>query len=449
MSTLGVNLQSLTGSTQGLDVSAIIQQLTYAAQAPERIWQSQQRVLQVRTSALTQINTGIATLLTDLQNLTDITGAIGAVTANSSDTSLVSATASAGAALGSHVLVVSNLASTASYYSDPVATSTTPLAAGSFSIQVGSNAPSTITIDNTNNTMDQLAATINNAKLGVTANVVTDSNGARLSIVANNSGTASDVTISNNTTGLALTKASSGKDASLTVDGVPISSASNTVKGVVPNVTFNLNGASPNTQVTVNVAPDTEAVLAAVNTFVKDYNTVIQEVNAGYAIDQTAGTAGPLIGDSTGAIVQQQLLDMSTYSVAGAGNFTSLASLGISTANDGTLTVDSAALSNAVTSDFQSFQKFFQGTSGLGTFFTKQLTQMTDPTQGALSIDLKSFQATSQSLQTQIDDMETYISTEQQQWKTQYERANILLQQLPQLEKQIQVQLGFYSSTGK
>ena len=449
MSTLGVNLQSLTGSTQGLDVSAIIQQLTYAAQAPERIWQSQQRVLQVRTSALTQINTGIATLLTDLQNLTDITGAIGAVTGNSSDTSLVSATASAGAALGSHVLVVSNLASTASYYSDPVATSTTPLAAGSFSIQVGSNAPSTITIDNTNNTLDQLAATINNAKLGVTANVVTDSNGARLSIVANNSGTASDVTISNNTTGLALTKASSGKDASLTVDGVPISSASNTVKGVVPNVTFNLNGASPNTQVTVNVAPDTEAVLAAVNTFVKDYNTVIQEVNAGYAIDQTAGTAGPLIGDSTGAIVQQQLLDMSTYSVSGAGNFTSLASLGISTANDGTLTVDSAALTNAVTSDFQSFQKFFQGAAGLGTFFSQQLTQMTDPTQGAMSIDLKSFQATSQSLQTQIDDLETYISTEQQQWKTQYERANILLQQLPQLEKQIQVQLGFYSTTGK
>jgi flagellar hook-associated protein 2 len=202
MSTMGVSLQSLTGSSGGLDVTAIVQQLTYAAQAPERLWKSQQQVLQVQTTALSQIKTSLSSLLTDIQSLTDVTGAIGAVTTTSSNSSLVTASGMAGASLGSHLVVVDSLATTASYYTDPVASSSTPLATGSFTIKVGSNAAQTITIDNTNNTMDGLAATINNANLGVTANVVTDAKGARLSIVANSSGLANDITIANNTSGL-------------------------------------------------------------------------------------------------------------------------------------------------------------------------------------------------------------------------------------------------------
>jgi len=446
MATLGLNLQSLTGSTQGLDVATIVAQLTYAAQAPERIWQAQQQELQVEMQALTVISGGMSTLLNDINNLTDFNGAIAAVTTTSSDSSLVTAAASAGAALGSHVVTVNNLASTASYYSNAVASADTPLATGSFNIQIGSNAPTAITIDDTNNTLTQLAATINQANVGVTANVVTDSNGARLAIVSNSSGAAGDITISNDTTGLGFTRGSTGTDASLTVDGVPISSASNTVTGVVPNVTFNLVGADPNTQVTIGVTPDTQTVIDAVNTFVKDYNTLMQSINAGYAIDQVNQTRGPLIGDSTGDMVQQQLLDMATYSVTGAGSYSTLASLGINMENDGTLTVDTTQLTGAITNDFSNFQKFFQdASSGFGTYFAKVLTQATDPTQSAVAIDVKSIQSTNQSLQTQIDDLETYLATEKQQWEAQYNQANILLQQLPQLEKQLAVQLGYYN----
>jgi flagellar hook-associated protein 2 len=228
---------------------------------------------------------------------------------------------------------------------------------------------------------------------------------------------------------------------------VPVSSASNTVTGVVPNLTFTLNGADKNAQVTIAVSPDTQAVLDAVKTFVDDYNATMKQINAGYAVDTTNMTAGPLIGDSSADIVQQQLLNMATYSVTGAGNYSTLASLGITMANDGTLSADTTKLTSAVTGNFQNFKAFFQGTSGFGTFFAQQLTQATDPTQGALSLDLKSISATNQSLQRQIDDLDTYIVTEQAQWKAQYERANIALQQLPVLQKQIAIQLGTYNST--
>ena len=74
-------------------------------------------------------------------------------------------------------------------------------------------------------TLNDLASYINGLGAGVTANVVNDSSGARLSIVSNSSGTANDITISGET-GLNFTRASTGADASLTVDGIPIDSAS-------------------------------------------------------------------------------------------------------------------------------------------------------------------------------------------------------------------------------
>jgi len=228
---------------------------------------------------------------------------------------------------------------------------------------------------------------------------------------------------------------------------VPITSASNTVNGVVPGVTFSLLAAAPGTQVTIGVTPDTDAAVQAVTDFVDSYNKLAQAMQKGFAVDPTSHTAGALVGDSSADMLQQQLLDMTTYAVTGAGAFTTLRSLGITMNNDGTLTVDSKALQNAAASDYTNFKSFFQGTSGFASFFSKQLTQETDPTQGIVSVDIKGLQASKDSLQDQIDNFETFLIAQQQQWMKQYEQANIILQQLPQLQKQIESQLGTLSSS--
>ena len=446
MGTFGIDLSSLTGTT-GIDVNSLVSQLTYVARAPERVWQSSQQGLQVQIDALNGLNTGLSDLLTKVNNMKDITGGLGAVLTTSSDSEVVDATATAGAAIATHVVIVNSLAATSSYYTAPVATGDTALNNGSFTIQVGSNAPTTITIDGTNNTLNKLAAAINQAGLGITANVTTDVSGARLSLVANQSGAASDINITADSSGLGFTKAAAGKDATLTVDGVPITSASNTVNGVVPGVTFSLLAAAPGTQVTIGVTPDTDAAVQAVTDFVDSYNKLAQAMQKGFAVDPTSHTAGALVGDSSADMLQQQLLDMTTYAVTGAGAFTTLRSLGITMNNDGTLTVDSKALQNAAASDYTNFKSFFQGTSGFASFFSKQLTQETDPTQGIVSVDIKGLQASKDSLQDQIDNFETFLIAQQQQWMKQYEQANIILQQLPQLQKQIESQLGTLSSS--
>jgi flagellar hook-associated protein 2 len=185
----------------------------------------------------------------------------------------------------------------------------------------------------------------------------------------------------------------------------------------------------------------------AVTDFVDAYNKIAAMMQKGFQVNPASHQAGALVGDSSADMLQQQLLDMSTYSVSGAGPFGTLRSLGITINNDGTMSVDDKTLTNAANSDYANFKNFFQSPAGFATFFSQQFTEETSPTQGMVSVDIKGLQATQQSLQRQVDDFETFLLTQQQQWQKQYEQANIILQQLPQLEKQIQAQLATLSTS--
>jgi len=437
-------------SGQGIDVTSAVNQLVTAARAPETGWQTQQQNLQAAGTALNQLNSDLSNLEDKINALKDISGALGSVSTSSSNSSVVTVSAQPGTAAGTHVLVVNDLASTSSYYTDPVASSSTPLTDGtSFTIQVGSGSPTTITLDSTDDTLQTLATKINGLSLGVTANVVTDANGARLALVAQNSGAASDITVSGDSTGLNFTKAVTGANATLTVDGVPVSSASNSVSGVVAGVTFNLVGSAPNTEVTVGVASNTDTAIQAVNDFVTAYNTAIQDLNAQFTFNTGSQTSGPLSGDTNARMVQQQLLAFASYSVSGAGSFSTLGSLGINMNDDGTLTVDAPTLNNAVSANYQDFQNFFQSSSGFATYVSGQLSTLTDPTEGAFYLEIQSDQTTYKSLQGQIDDLETYIASEQTRWLAQYNQINVTLQELPLLQQQIDAELGFTNNNNK
>jgi len=428
-------------SGQGIDVTSVVSQLVSAARAPEVAWQNQQQTLQTQEGSLNQLNSELSALQTAVQSLKDANGGLGAVNTSSSNPNIATISAAAGTPTGNHTVVVNNLATTSSYYSAPVASASTTLANGSFTLQVGSGAPTTITIDSTDNTLAGLASQINGMNLGVTANVITDASGARLSLVAQNSGTPGDLTISADTTGLGFTKVP-GVNASLTVDGVPVSSASNSVSGVIPGVTLNLTGADSGTTVSLGITSNTDSAAQAINNFVNAYNSLIADLNSQFTYNAATQSSGPLSGDGTARMVEEQILGFAGYSVSGAGNIQTLRSLGINMNDDGTLTVDSAALNNALSSDYQDVQNFFQSGTGFATYLDGQLSQLTDPTEGAFYLDLKGAQSTVQSLQDQIDGFETYIATQQQQWTDQYNQINVLLQEFPLLQQQTDAELG-------
>jgi flagellar hook-associated protein 2 len=447
MSSSITNLLSSANSSTGLGQGIDVQQFVQLALAGD---QANITALQNNQTALNSQSTALATITSDLNNLqnaalalSDPLGALNAQSATSSNSTVLSATASSTASAGSHSITVTSLATTSSYYTAPVASASTPLATGSFQVSVGGGAAATVTINSTNNTLTGLASAINNQNIGVLASVITDSNGSRLALVSQTTGAPGDLTVSANTTGLTFNKAVTGTNAALTVDGVPISSSSNTVSGVINGVTLNLASAAPTGPVTLTVAPDTTQATSAVNQLVSAYNTAINDINKQFAVAPDGSGGGPLESDGSLREAQQQLLSSVAYSVTGNNGAVNLASIGVNLNNDGTLSVDSGTLASALSSNFSGVQNFLQSTTnGFAGNLNTALTNLTQAGTGVLGLDAQSIAQSSQALGQQISDLQAALAVKQQNLTQVYAQVNTTLQELPLLQSQIAQQLA-------
>lgn len=314
MGTVGISFGSPT-SGAGFDVSATVATIVSNLRNVEAPWKNQLSSLQSQDAVLSSLGTLFSNLSNDLGNLTDFQGTLAQKTGSSSDTNVLELTsASASAVAGTHTVVVNNLAQTSSGYLNAISNAGDTLS-GSISIQVGSGTAQTVQVDPSNPTLAGLAAAINSANVGVTASVLTDSSGSRLSIVSGTSGANGNLTISssiadtsNANTTLNFNSAITGKDASLVVDGVSLTTSSNVVTNLIPGVTFQLlSPTASGSQVQVIIANYNTGVESAISGFVSDYNSLISTLNAQQGKD-SAGNPEPLYGSPTVSLLQQQLL---------------------------------------------------------------------------------------------------------------------------------------------
>jgi flagellar hook-associated protein 2 len=322
------------------------------------------------------------------------------------------------------------------------------LGANSFTLTSGGT---TTTISTTTGeTYATLASDINAMNLGVTATAGSDANGTSLS-VASTDGT-TPFTISEPSFG--FTQSATGANASLTVDGVPVSSASNTVTGAISGVNLSLAAADPGVPVSLAVTSNAAQVSTAINQFVSDYNTAIGLVNAQFTIASGSTSEGVLASDPTIVNLQSTLEGALNYTATPATGTTTTVStlndLGITMGTDGTLSVDTATLNSALANNPNDVQNFFEGSAlnGFANSVNNALTSFTEPADGAFTVDLSGISATNADLTTQISDFETnYIASQQTNLTAMYSSAEIALQQLPTEMAQIQAELGVTPST--
>jgi flagellar hook-associated protein 2 len=338
MSTVGLSFGSPT-SGAGFNVSSTVAEIIGNLQKIETPWQNQLTALESQDSVISNLGTLFSNLSNDMSSLTDFQGILAQKEGSSSNTNVLDLTAAtSAAAAGTHTVTVTNLAQTSSGYLNAIANSSDALS-GSISIQIGngttenivigaapaSPAANTIYTGSGQNTLADVASAINSANLGVSANVLADSTGASLSLVSGTSGAAGQLTItsnltdpnavtSTNTTGtLTYNPGVTGEDAHLTIDGAPLTSASNTVTNLIPGVTFQL--LAPSTAesdgslepVQVVIGNDNSAVESTVNQFVSDYNALVSAINTQEG-NTSSGTPEPLFGSPTLSLLQGELL---------------------------------------------------------------------------------------------------------------------------------------------
>lgn len=319
MGTVGLNFGSPTSGT-GFDVSATVSTIMANLEKIETPWKTQLSSLQSQDTVLSSLGTLLSSLSNDVSHLTDFTGVLAQKTGSSSDNNVLElSSASSSAMAGTHTVVVKSLAQTCSGYLTPITNAKDKLS-GSVTIQPGNGQSHTITLGSSNNTLAGLASAINSAGIGVSASVLTDSNGSRLSLVSGTSGAAGALTISstitdtsNSNTALSYTQAVKGLDAQLKVDGIDLASGSNTVSNLIPGVTFQLLAPSATLsdgsqeQIQVVIGNDNSGVETAISQMISDYNSLMKAMNTQQGKD-ASGNPEPLFGSPTLSLLQQQLL---------------------------------------------------------------------------------------------------------------------------------------------
>lgn len=338
-----------------------------------------------------------------------------------------------------------------SWSSANLAAQSTTLPAGTFQVGDGTST-STITIS-AGSTLASVANCINAQGLSLTASVTTGASGAQLQIVPK---PGASVSVSNDPA-FSFIRASTAQNAALTVDGVPVSSASNTVNGAAAGLTLHLTATtSTGAPAILSVAADTSAIQQLLSSFVADYNAALSTVGSQFTYNTTTSSQGVLSGDSAVRSLQSVLLGIGAYTNTNASNTSSgnavrsLADLGITMGNDGSLTLDNAKLNSALANP-SDVQTFFQGSAlnGFAQQVQTQLTVFSSPANGALTQEISNLNQQYIALGREVSNYETgYIASQKTLLTAMYSKAEIALQQLPTQMKQMQTQLSNNSSGG-
>ncbi|NIF55164.1 flagellar filament capping protein FliD [Burkholderia sp. Ax-1724] len=470
----------ISGSTgnSSMDVSSLVTALVNAKIAGQAATLSAQTTQDnTEISAYGTLSAALSALqagLTSLSNGSTVNDFTAAASGNG-----ITASAGAGAVAGSYSLDVAQVA-TAQVLTSTGYDGTKALASGpsTMTLSVG-GASTTISLDSTNSTVSGIAAAINGASNnpGVTATVVNGADGAHLVLHAASAGSANAISVqvtdsnssdplnnlavsSNKGTSLAgnasatgaqlkanqstlndgsstgvtstasWTQTTAAQDAYFTIDGTGVTSSTNSVTSALSGITLNLSAASVDTTgsspQTVTVAQDTTSQANAINQFVTLYNTLVTTM--GTLTSYTAGSTsqGVLLGDTTLNMVQNQLASIVATGVKSNGTTTNLASIGITLGADGSLSVDSTKLNNALQSNQATVATLFNSTNGVAQQLNTNITGYLSTT-GIITSRTNALNADLTSLGTQQTSLSTYQTQLTSMYTAQFTALNSLL----------------------
>lgn len=453
---------SSLGVGSGLDLSGLLTQLTTAEKQPLVALSARAASYTTKLSAYGQLQSGLGTLQTAAAKLADLSLFQG-VKATSSFNTVLTASATNTAASGGYAINVSQLAQSQSLASVGQTSSTAPIGTGTLTIDFGTftpavadpvspgsfvanpdRSPSTIVIGEGSNTLEGIRDAINAQKdAGVTASIVNDGSGSpyRLVLVSSETGAASSMKISvSGDAALStlmkhdpldaptMTETLAAKNAQLTVNGLAVTSATNTVVESMQGVTLNLVKTGDSV---LTVARDTASAGSAVNAFVAAYNSLLGmgKTLTNYDADTQKGAA--LTGDSTLRNLQVQLRSaLISPQSGGAGDLTMLSNIGVSFEKDGTLSVDATKLDAALASNLDGVAKLFAGTATDTAGYGKQLSALAlgfSASGGSLKVAADGVTSSIKLLDKQYDAMSLRIDSTLARYKAQFTQLDIMM----------------------
>lgn len=477
---------SSPGVGSGLDIKSIVSQLVNLEKQPIVQLQSKGSTLQTKLSAYGYIKSSLATL-DDAASAMLNASTWNARTFSSNNTTAMTGTATSTALASSFSVQVNALAQVQSLKSGAVTSGAALGSSGRLDIQVGtwtgtsfdggSNSVMSVSVTSTD-TLTDIAGKINSAGAGVSAVVVASGGQDRLLIRGNTTGDAAgfqiktfdgaSAEITDGTTGVGklayaynaaatvpafygMTQTQAAQNASVSIDGIAVSSATNTVSDAVPGVTLNLL-ATTSTAAQVTVGLDKELIKTKLESFRTAYNSIRAKLADNLKYDPGSKKGGPLQGDSTALGLQNMLRDLAASTGPSGSTLGRLSDLGLEMQRDGTLTTNTSKLDIALQtpSNVQTFLTHSSGTSSTDGIARR----LRDFARGANAIDGNvtgrntALQAAITRNTKDIDSMTARVSRTETRLYAQYSRMDSNIGTINSLGSFVTQQIAQWNKTG-
>lgn len=423
---------SFSGLASGIDTATLISSLVQLERAPIQRLEAKQSDLSSVSRRLGEISKRTETLAKAAEDLVGARELLGA-TASSTDESKIRVSATGDATLGSFSVEVRALARAERTYSDGVASRDVAGLFGSGTLGLSVGGVSTdVTLEATD-TLDDVARKINDSGADVTASVLHDGTSFRLLVAGRSTGAANAIGFTESGTTLGLDRPENelvaARDATIVVDGLQITRATNRFSDVVPGVTFDLRGETTVGQpVGVEVERDTDATVEKLQKLVTAYNDVVRGIAAESTFTGTARIGNSLVGDSTLRGLQSKL----SGTVLGTFSGARLADFGLRLQNDGTLELEEAEVRETLASSPEALVSFF-GADSAATGFSRALTDLAElytSDDGQLTTRIDSLGNRSRDIDSQIERMERRIDKYEENMRKKFTAMELVVSNL-------------------
>jgi flagellar hook-associated protein 2 len=429
-----VSTFSVSGLTSGIDYNTMIDQIMKLERQPETRMQTQQAAYNKTISVYGDLSSKLAALKTAAEGLKTTTSFYER-TASSSDATVFDATAASSAAAGNYSITVTALAQAHRVASSPVAaeSSTVSVASGNFSFHVGAAGATTTVAVDTTTTLANLRDAINAQNGDAEASIIYDGTGYRLALTSKTSGAANAITVTENVTSLGLptgpvaggTQLQAAQDAAFSIDTLSMTRSTNTFSDAIGGVTITMKKGGTST---LSVTTDTAAIQKKIEGFVSAYNDIVSLVSTNATYDTKTNIGGPLSGESTARDVVSRLQEILGSRVDGLPDgLRALSQIGIKTGNDGTLSIDSAVLSDKIAKNLAGVSDLFNASGGVANTVSNYVDQTTDASTGSLTYRTKGIGTKVSNISTDISTLEAKLTKEEAEMRARFAKLEALL----------------------
>ncbi|MCF2859360.1 flagellar filament capping protein FliD [Pseudoalteromonas sp. SMS1] len=466
------------GVGSGLDLEGIIKASIDAENRPkmEQFVAKDQR-LAVELSAIGEVKSALSTLNDTVEKLADI-GNFNKRVANITQPSsgdIISVTPTSDISVGDFEIAVQELAqgSRAVSTDGAFATADSVVSASGGTLSFSAGTKSFDLAVTAGMTLNELRDAINadNNNFGLTANIINTGDagvGSKLVLTSSVTGTNNDLVITSDTAeldaietydastnptgGMRIADDDKAKSAVITVDGLTVTSETNTFTNAVQDMTITAKAKSVQDATTLkyetanlNIAYDRDSVTTLIDEFITNYNAVVGQIGFRTRIGE------PLNGDSSMRSLSDQMVSTLSKALTDAGPFGSIFDIGISVDKKGYLEKSSLvrSLNEAMDTNYDDIGTAFAGPNGVAKDLESLLGNYVD-SGGLLKQREDDLTTQQKAIEDDVLKHQYRMESLEQRLRKQYAGLDVLIAQMRQTQTYLGSQLanlpGFTSS---